>query len=178
MTRAFTRRAQRCGLGDCLIAGGIDFDFCVEDNDIKNGYWQPHFHVIVSDLPEREYQAFKSSYPANADRGVKRPIRRDKIKDRPKQFSYTFKSIHWKRSRFSKEGSSDGTKSGVKRQSLKSAQLREILVYLDKYQPTDFLVHQNVRRYGNKLANRLISKKGSVDEVRDNRKAKIRENRH
>jgi len=156
MVNAFTRQLKRCGLGHCLVVGAIDFDLCIHENDESSYAWQPHYHVITAHVPDKKYSVFKRKFPVQRDLQILRPSLRRQIKNRMRQFTYMLKPFHCRRSSFYTAQGKLRHKKGL---PLKPDHLRELLTYLDHFALTNFLVQQNVHRYGN-----VLKRKIPVDE--------------
>ena len=141
------KQLERCGI-TCPIVGSVEIDYHTESK-----MWLPHFHLMMtgneSNALKKLKKMFKRKTVKVKGRSLKsiRPIRVDKLKDRPKQISYLYKSIWWRVEAYI---SLDGKRRTYKCR-LDNKKLRRSLCIQDKFKFSDFLFLYKVRRYGSKL---------------------------
>lgn len=143
----FRKQLERCGI-TFPIVGSLEIDYHTE-----NKMWLPHFHLII---PSKEPEAIKklrkmlkrqnSKVEGRTQKSI-RPIRVDRLKNRPAQISYIFKS-YWKC--IDAYISCDGKRRTAKYR-LDNKRLRRSLCFQDKFKFSDFLFLYKVRRYGSRL---------------------------
>ena len=81
------QQLRRAGVGDQIVAGGIDGDY-----DEAYGLWQPHFHLIAPASARPLFKALRRRFYAKSDR-VYRPMLPQQLKNPAKQISYCVKSF-------------------------------------------------------------------------------------
>jgi hypothetical protein len=140
--KAVRTQLQRPDLSGLIVIGGIDLSLEVDRRLGHGPEWQLHLHIIGAGCDRKAVrQALRPYYPATA--AVHRSIKVQSVRDRPKQLSYCFKFHHQRH--VQREG----------RQSryypLHSDESIEDLLFLARYQFSDFLFLKGVRRNGNRL---------------------------
>lgn len=148
LVNALTTRFRRLDLVGVIVVGAIDYDLCVIENDYENCFWQVHVHLIVANLTKNDLCLIREAFPKFAGKGVYIPVVRAKIRDRMRQFSYVLKPFFQRRSCYK---SATGLRNS-KKQPLKESRFKtELLLHLDRFPMTEFLVLSHVRQNGGEL---------------------------
>lgn len=140
---------KRANLDAAVVVGAVDFSFNVDGLKRWEPHWSPHLYLIVRGAASEAVRERLKRYLI-ADDAVPRPIRKRTMKDTVKAASYAWKSAFFQRNSFL-DGA--GTLNSWP-YPMKAPQVRELMVYLDRYQPTDRLFLRNVRRHGWTLVRR------------------------
>src|SRR5665213_1756655 len=137
------------------VIGGIDFSFNVHDQNQLSPHWQPHFQFVIEGCTESQLKdALRRHYPkANS---IPKPLKIETVRDDDEVnvFSYLVKPFFERRISYVNH---DG-QAGTRKISLKPPELREITAFMSRYEITDRLIMQNVRRYGDKLVRKTIGR--------------------
>ena len=148
LKRQARRHIERAGLSDVVGIGGIDFSFNEHSDKRWEPHWQAHLYLILQGAPAAQIKkALAAFYPVTVS--VPRPLKARRVDTPAGAFSYAMKAIFDRRVSYV-----DGNRNGndnTKDYPLRPAQLRELVVFLDRHQPTDRLFLRNVRRRGAEL---------------------------
>ena len=156
MKDALRKQLVRAHLRHLVVLGGIDFSFNEDSQERWTPHWQPHWQLAVEGCSSEEFiKALKAWYSKDPkDKACPKPIYTDEIDNPIEQLSYLVKPFFERRVSYTdKDGKSD-----AKDWPLKPKQLREIAVFMDRFDMTDRLFMQNVRRYGPKLVRQKKTK--------------------
>lgn len=138
----WSKRIRRTS-GIKLAFLGIDISYnCNQD---KGPYWQLHLHGLVVGKPMMVQKGLRSRFKNLGQADV--PVRADRLDDlgdRPKLLTYSLKNKFVRRTEYEK---SNGDR-GIRDQDLKSPQLRELAVFLDRHSVRDRILMRGVTTSG------------------------------
>jgi hypothetical protein len=136
------KRLERSSLRSRIAFVGIDISLNVENNEIVG--WQIHIYMLIegeNSLQLRE--AIKAAFPPEPTAPL--PYKFDEVDDPSECVTYLFKAIFNRRSRYT------NGHARTRKQSLKGPELRELLLWLDRYPIGARLILRGIRRVGSRL---------------------------
>ena len=137
------KRLERSSLRNRIIIAGIDISLNTDNNEIIG--WQLHLYLLMEgENTLRLREAVKAAFPPEPTAPI--PYDFSPLRDPAKAITYLFKAIFYRRSRYLKEG-----KPRTKAEPIKGHELRELLLFLDKYPIGSRLILRGLRRDGKHL---------------------------
>ncbi|MBP2292236.1 hypothetical protein [Azospirillum rugosum] len=139
----YRTQIKRAGLNVRFMVGAVDISFNIDGLKRWEPHWSPHLYLLVNGATSKAIREALERHLI-ADDAVPRPIRMRTVKNGVKAASYAWKSAFFQRNSFL-----DGLgRPNTWPYPMKPTQVRELMIYLDRYQPTDRLFLRNVRRHG------------------------------
>jgi hypothetical protein len=137
------KRFERSSLRNRIIIAGIDISLNTENNEVTG--WQLHLYLLIEgENTLRVREAIKAAFPPEPTAPI--PYDYDRVRDPTIVITYLFKSLFHRRSRYLKD-----RKPRTGHQPLKGPELRELLLFLDKYPIGARLILRGLRRDGKHL---------------------------
>jgi hypothetical protein len=144
LVKRLAKRLERSSLRSQIIFCGVDVSLNVRNNAIIG--WQFHLYVLVEGRNTTSLQeALKGAFPPEP--AAKSPYKFRLAADPKKAITYLYKSIFYRRSEYSTPKGESRTRI----QPLKGPELRELLVFLDRFPIGTRLILRGVRRDGKHL---------------------------
>jgi hypothetical protein len=135
-------RIRRRFLRDAVLRNG-NFAFAVDVTyEEPAGAWQWHVHGVAIGLAKPELKkALRRLFKPSPH--IRRPVAILPLKDHVQQISYLLKAIWFRRAHYlSKKG-----RRTSKQYPVKGKQLRQLLIHLDRYRPTELILLVGMRHF-------------------------------
>jgi hypothetical protein len=127
-----------------IVIAGIDISLNLEDNEAVG--WQLQLYMLVEgEHTPRLEEAVKATFPPEKTARV--PYHFTQVTGALRTVSYLYKSVFWRRSRYTLFERRPRTKN----QPLKRSELRELLEFLGRYPVGARLILRGLRRDGRHL---------------------------
>ena len=124
--RKISKRLERWSLRNRIVIGAFDISFNLEENEEVG--WQLHLYMLVEgEHTPRLEEAVKGAFRPEPTARV--PYHFTHVTGAIKPVTYLFKSVFWRRSRYTVFGRRPRTRN----MPLKRPELRELLEFLGKY---------------------------------------------
>lgn len=135
------RQLDRSGLGNIFAIGGIDISFNHDHEERYPAHWRiHHFQVVGGCTADQLRAALERYYPVTPD--VPKPLHIQRVDDPIRALSYAYKAHFMRRENYRGRNGRYQTRE----YPLKNPQLRELLLCLDRHNPTNRLFLWNVGR--------------------------------
>jgi hypothetical protein len=144
IAKVIDKRLERSSLRNRIIIIGIDISLNVQDNKIVG--WQLHLYLLIEgedSTPFRE--AIKAAFPPEPT--ADEPYKFKDVTDAESAITYLFKSIFNRRSCYRAANGRPRTS----KQSLKGPDIRELMVFLDRFPIGARLILRGLRQNGKRL---------------------------
>ena len=142
--RKISKRLERWSLRNRIVIGAFDIRFNLEENEEVG--WQLHLYMLVEgEHTPRLEEAVKGAFRPEPTARV--PYHFTQVTGAIKPVTYLFKSVFWRRSRYTVFGRRPRTRN----MPLKRPELRELLEFLGKYPVGARLILRGLRRDGRHL---------------------------